>query len=122
MTSTTDFDPGAYRAGVDDAAIDDAFLYSAFPDECRSVGDVLDQQSLLRGLVGSGGFAAVAAATAEPGMPLPIGSALNVLLATDPLSLVGGARIDLVRALERCRSALDAAEQVALVAVRSCGD
>jgi hypothetical protein len=83
------------------------------PDLAVSV----DAELGLLGLLGDGGSAGLVAGVADPGLPVPLGLATGLLAAVDPCVLEGGARVDLVRGLERCRAMLDAVQQRAISAV-----
>jgi hypothetical protein len=76
-----------------------------------------DAELGLLGLLGSGGSAGLVAGVADPGLPVPLGLATGLLVEVDPYGLDGDARVDLIRALERCRAMLDAVQQRALAAV-----
>jgi hypothetical protein len=71
----------------------------------------------LLSLFADGGSAAVVAGIAEGGVPVRLGAAVGLLESVDPHGLDGDARVDLIRAWERCRAMLDGMQQAALAAV-----
>jgi hypothetical protein len=77
----------------------------------------LDAELGLLGLLGTGGSASLVAGVADPGLPVPLGLATGLLADVDPYALDGDARVDLIRALDRCRAMLDAVQQRAIAAV-----
>ncbi len=77
-----------------------------------------DAELGLLGLLGTGGSAGLVAGVADPGLPVPLGLATGLLADVDPYALDGDARVDLIRAWERCRGdGRGAVQQRALAAV-----